>query len=204
MDIKEKYKDILEATAETAAPLVLELIFDGAIGTVAPGVVTVMLAYKQKRQEAMLVKFMEETKVKLLEIEENLRKLSTESYKIFKEKYFGMIMDYAIDEVQEEKIQLIINGYMKVAGIETPSEDFVLLYYDTLAGLRLLDINILIAYYNGVTMASEPLTVKHGINNDQLRMLQGKLVRSGLMNAGSGGSYVISQFGRDFIEFFVK
>ena len=204
MDIREKYKNILEATAETAAPIALQMLLGGAIGTVAPGVVTAMLAYKQKRQEAMIFKFMDEMALKLAGIEKNLEKLSAESLETFRETYFGMIMDYAIDEVQEEKIQLIINGYMKVAGIEKLSEDFVLLYYDTLAGLRMLDVNILIAYYNGVTMASEPLTTKHGINHDQLRMLQEKLVRLGLMNTGDRGSYAISQFGREFIEFFIK
>ena len=101
-----------------------------------------MLAYKQKRQERMYNLWLENIEDRVMEIEGLLAK-QPKRYESIKNKYFGLISDYVLEEVQEEKIKYLANGFINTIRLETINENSILDYYDTLSQLRLVDIVVL-------------------------------------------------------------
>ena len=189
INLKEEAKNLAQAAAESGAEQVCELLLEGVVGTVAPGAVSTVLAYRQKRQEKMYLLFLEELRQRMQIVEERLQKLSSHSLLVFREKYFGMISDYALEEVQEEKIAYMVNGLANLAAIEEPKEDFVLQYYDTLLELRLLDLAVLKNFYARSHRAGETyheLLPKLGIDTGQYVMIKEKLTRLGLLETDKG------------------
>lgn len=183
-EIIEKAKDLFESTAEQVPEVVSSIVLEGLVGSVVPGVTGAVLAYRQKRQERMYTKFLEELHSRVDELARKLE--ATENYQEIKSKYFGVVSDYALDEVQEEKIHFIVNGFSNLAAIENLNEDFILTYYDTLQSLRLVDLAALKRFY---AVAYEPGQVPHyydfcksvGIDDDQYRAVAQKLERMGLV-----------------------
>ena len=106
-----------------------------------------MLAYKQKRQERMYNLWLENIEERVMEIEELLAK-QPKRYESIKNKYFGLISDYVLEEVQEEKIKYLANGFINAIRLETINENNILDYYDTLSQLRLVDIVVLKTFYS--------------------------------------------------------
>lgn len=110
-----------------------------------------------------------------------MHKLDAQGIQEFRGKYFGIIVDYVIDEVQEEKIKYIVNGFINLASIENPNEDFVLFYYDTLRELRIVDIAILKLYYGISQRHFTDLLEEFKIEYEQYDSIREKLVRLGLL-----------------------
>lgn len=106
-----------------------------------------MLAYKQKRQERMYNLWLENIEDRVMEIEGLLAK-QPKRYESIKNKYFGLISDYVLEEVQEEKIKYLANGFINTIRLETINENSILDYYDTLSQLRLVDIVVLKTFYS--------------------------------------------------------
>lgn len=106
-----------------------------------------MLAYKQKRQERMYNLWLENIEERVMEIEGLLAK-QPKRYESIKNKYFGLISDYVLEEVQEEKIKYLANGFINTIRLETINENSILDYYDTLSQLRLVDIVVLKTFYS--------------------------------------------------------
>ena len=71
-------------------------------------------------------------------------KSETQQHKI--NTLFTYVLDYVIDEKQELKIDIMVNGFINISHHEDISEDFVLTYYDVLRDLRLIDISVLRFY----------------------------------------------------------
>lgn len=141
-------KDIFDVTAGGTASIVGSVVSETVVGQVLPGVTTAVLAYRQKRTERNMERFFNEIKLREDEFNNRLADLEEKKLFDFKDKYFGLITDYVIDEVQEDKIKYIVNGLVNLASYESIQEDFVLTYYDTLRNLRLADIVVLKFYYN--------------------------------------------------------
>ena len=53
-----------------------------------------------------------------------------------------------MEEVQEEKIKYLVNGFINTIRLETINENSILDYYDTLSQLRLVDIVVLKTFYS--------------------------------------------------------
>lgn len=186
MNIKEKAKDLFLASAEQSADIVSSLFLEGVVGSVIPGVSGAMLAYKQKRQERIYCAFMEEVQAKMGVMEKRLERLSQDALIAFKDKYFGMISDYVLEEVQEKKVKYLANGLVNLAGMEDANEDFLLTYYDTLRDLRIIDIVILRRKYdfNYHITPLESYNVflqKAGLEDQQYKLVSEKLKRAGLL-----------------------
>ena len=147
MKINDKVIDIIKTAKEEAIPLTAELLLDGIAGSVVPGVMNAVLAYKQKRQERMYNLWHENIEDRVMEIEELLAK-QPKRYESIKNKYFGLISDYVLEEVQEEKIKYLANGFINTIRLETINENSILDYYDTLSQLRLVDIVVLKTFYS--------------------------------------------------------
>lgn len=185
MNIADKAKDLFAATAEQAPDVISGIVLEGVVGTVVPGVSGAMLAYRQKRQERIYAAFLEEIKNKMEVIEKRVKRLSADALIDFKDKYFGMVSDYVLEEVQERKVQYLVNGLVNLAGMEQVNEDFVLTYYDTLHDLRIRDILVLNRYRAlalPVRAESYPdFLCRLGINEEQYKAILEKLERMGLL-----------------------
>ncbi len=245
MDIKKKVEDIFDIAAQPTVDIVSSIFLDGVVGSVLPGVTGAMLAYKQKRSEKMLEKFMIETQKRHEELENKLLNASEDRVKEISGKYFGIVADYAIDEVQEDKIQYLVNGFINLASADDLNEDFVLTYYDTLKTLRLVDIGVLKLYYeiylgNDQKSYTDILN-EFNIDYDQYNAIRDKLERLGLFATKRSkyedilyeniiniqsylqdvykgkkatlrslrtiekrDSFLISKFGKEFTDFFIK
>jgi len=187
MNIAEKAKDIFKSSQEPVVEIVSEMFLEGIAGTVAPGVVSCVLAYKQRRQERMFECFMIEVSEKLALFEEKLSLLDSNELKEFKDKYFGIVSDYVLEEVQTEKIKYIVNGFINLSSIKHISEDFVLSYYDTLKELRMHDIVVLKFYYDlysffGLERKKYTDVIRElNIEYEQFEAIREKLLRVGLL-----------------------
>lgn len=182
--IKGRINEIFDISAEPAVDIISSMFIEGVVGSIAPGVTSVIFAYKQKRQEKMFVKFMEKMKTKQDEFEDKLLRLDKESAKKIRTDFFGIVSDVVLDEVQEEKIEYIVNGFINLASIPNAKEDFVLIYYDTLNSLRVVDLGLLKIYKDPITNMKEGFQKaidKIGVNNDQVEMIGRKLLSLGLL-----------------------
>lgn len=190
MDMKNKFEDIFDIGAEPAVSIVSSMFLDGVVGTVAPGVMSLMLAYKQKRSERMIEEFMRETRVRQSEVEEKLLALEEEDLKEVKGKYFGLVLDYVIETKQEEKIKYIVNGFINLTEIKKLKEDVVLIYYDLLDGLNILDIRVLKIYsYNHEIETYSDIIEDANISYEQYELIQNKLKRLGLLETNGQSQY---------------
>lgn len=68
---------------------------------------------------------------KLEEIRLNLE-LKTFEQKEQIDQLFQYVLDYVIDEQQEEKIRYMVNGFVNITEHHHVSNDFILTYYDSI------------------------------------------------------------------------
>lgn len=190
MDLKKTVEDIFEITAQPAVDIVSSMFLEGVVGSVVPGVTSAMLAYKQKRSERMIEEFMIETRKRQKELEEELIQLDEERFAEVKGKYFGLVLDYVMETKQEEKIKYIVNGFINLTSMDKMQEDVILIYYDILDELNLLDIRVL-KTYNFYTRNEGYYDILEevAISNDQYQLIQNKLERLGLIETKGQSQY---------------
>ncbi|UVI27622.1 hypothetical protein [Paenibacillus spongiae] len=183
--LKRKIKDIFDVGGEGTASIIGSVISDGVAGQILPGVTSAYMSYKQKRTEQNIARFAEEVKAKEHLFDERLSRVEETVMESLKEKYVGVVTEYAIDEIQEEKIKFLVNGLLSLSLHEVVQEDFVLTYYDTLRELRMADISVLKFYYeisNGTnTNQYTDLLPSWNLDEDQYLAVREKLARLGLL-----------------------
>jgi hypothetical protein len=109
-----------------------------------------------------------------------------------KNNYFGIITDHAIEVTQEKKIEYIINGYINLVKDGHPQEDVVMMYYDTLDELSLLDIRVLKLYSLTLTDSEDNIYKVHKdyeIEDSEVNLVREKLSRLGLIEGRREGEY---------------
>jgi hypothetical protein len=200
---KDKKKDITETAKDTIFTSVLdvgsesladvakdsitsflgEMIVDTGASLI-PGLSGAVSSYKRVRFEKNTKHFAEELASRIDEIRLNLEK-KTDDQKQQIDKLFEYIMDYVIDEQQEEKIKYIVNGFVRLTEHESITEDFVLTYYDVLKELRIVDISVLRLYYHSFHVLEQKETYRdimenHGITYQQYNSVRHNLLRLGI------------------------
>lgn len=143
MDLKKRVEDIFDIAAMPTATILSGVFFAGVAGSIAPRVVSGVLAYKQKRSEQMYERFMLEVRNKSADFESRLEKLEADQLEWFQDVVFPLVSDYVFENKQEEKIKYLVNGFLNAASMKITSEDILLLYYDTLDRLSTLDLILL-------------------------------------------------------------
>lgn len=180
-DFKGKIKDISSAAVGPTLEIVAETFVEGAAGTIIPGVGNMILSYKQNRMEHRV----EQTLQKLVERQEELNaaieNLSTEMNEQIRGTYFEMLMDYSINEPQEEKIEYLVNGYINIAKSQYSQEDVVRSFYDTLGQMNMLDVRVFKLYLFASNDNAYSIMEDYHIDASHYRMVQEKLVRLGLI-----------------------
>lgn len=203
---KEKRKDIQEAGKGLALETVLSVGSDTAAGiakesitniigdilvdttsSLIPGISGAVQGYKRARFERNITTFAEELHSKLDILRENLESKSGEQKERI-DKLYNYVMDYVIDEQQEEKIHYMVNGFVNITNHEHVTDDFILTYYDVLKELRMVDISVLRLMYNARYVfgrdsneSFHDVMEKHGISYEQYESVRRNLQRIGLL-----------------------
>lgn len=201
----EKIKDLLDAAKGTVGEILVEDAVPalatevikgtaleaatGIVGAVSPRIGGIMIAYKQKRWESNWEKYIAEIVRRQEEINERLKNIEKENIDKFKKDIFPIVSDYVLDEKQEEKIKYIVNGFVNLASGKNLQDDVVIMYYDTLEQINLLDIRVLKCYVQNRLIgdsAGETLIdimEKCDIDTGQMNLIREKLVRLGLLES---------------------
>jgi hypothetical protein len=140
---KEDIKDLAESMTEPAVNIVANLLLEGLVSQMIPGITTTLLSYRQKRSEKMVEKFINELKSRQVEIEKMLSNLEIGKLNEFSTKYFPIILDHILDTKQEEKIELITNGFVNTIAVQFCDENIIDNYLNVLKDINLLDIRVL-------------------------------------------------------------
>ncbi|MFJ5749656.1 hypothetical protein ACIP97_13910 [Peribacillus frigoritolerans] len=143
MYLKKLLKQIREnkdALVEQGVEVGSELIFDGIAGQVAPGIVAVRMAYKQKQMENRVHKALELIDNRMDTILDLLAHLNDYEYRFVEEKVFPIVFENIINEDEEEKIKYIINSFETIIENKIVDEELVLSYLDVIKSLRIIDI----------------------------------------------------------------
>lgn len=180
---KENMDDLVSAAVGPTLDVVSDVFIEGVAGSVIPGVGNMILAYKQNRMERrveetlkLLVERQDEFNTAIANLEDEINRNE------IKGKYFEMLLDYSIDEPQEEKIKYLVNGYINVARIQHPQEDVVRSFYDTLKQMNLLDIRVFRLYVPSDTNDNAYMVMDdYQIDAYQYNMVREKLARLGLI-----------------------
>jgi hypothetical protein len=163
-----------------------DLLIDTA-SSLIPGISGAVQGYKRARFEKNITAFARELSLKIEEFRKNWESKNEEQKKKI-DQLFSFIMDYVIDEQQEEKIQYIVNGFINITNHENVTEDFVLTYYDVLKELRMIDIAVLrlmyhshYAFLNGTYETFQDIMDRYGISYEQYESVRRNLQRLGLL-----------------------
>jgi len=203
---KEKRKDIQEAgkglaldtvlsvgsdtAAEIAKESITNIIGDILVDTTSsliPGISGAVQGYKRARFERNITTFAEELYSQLDILRENLESKNVEQKEKI-DRLYNYVMDYVIDEQQEEKIHYMVNGFVNITNHENITDDFILTYYDVLRELRMVDISVLRLMYNAryvfdkeSSESFQDVMEKHGISYEQYESVRRNLQRIGLL-----------------------
>lgn len=104
------------------------------------------------------------------------------------DKLFEHMLNSALEEPQKEKIDFFLNGFINIAQCEEINEDFVLIFYDLLRELRLVDLTVLKLYGQYYLNEEETeinhledVIQKHNITYEQYDLVRQNLVKKGIL-----------------------
>ncbi|HFK1459201.1 TPA: hypothetical protein ACGXMC_004971 [Bacillus cereus] len=173
---------VADFAKESVTSLVAELAIDG-VASIVPGLSGVYGSLKRAKLERNMQTFSEDLASKITELQANLENKTSEQKQQI-DKLYGYVMDYVIDEQQEDKIKYMVNGFVKLTEHEDVTEDFVLTYYDVLKELRIVDIAVLRLYnysYDQERLTFEDVMKQHGLSYDQYDSIKNNLFRLGIL-----------------------
>ncbi|GAA0348524.1 hypothetical protein GCM10008931_44740 [Oceanobacillus oncorhynchi subsp. oncorhynchi] len=176
-----------EVAKESITDLAGELMVDG-ISSFIPGVSGAVSSYKRIRAEKNLTKLVYHLHNNHDKLIENLSKQTDENREKLDE-LLQFVLEIAIDEYQDEKIEYMVNGYINLTEHEEITSDFVMLYYDMLKQLRMVDIAVLRLYFRKTYLYDskenhetfQHVMEKHGMSYEQYNSVRETLKRNGLL-----------------------
>lgn len=183
---------IAEGIAGNFVPAVVAGTIGEAAGSLIPGVSGMIMSYKQARFERNIEKMISELMKRMDEFNRYFEELDDHVATQVKNQYFGIMADHAAEVTQEEKIRLIVNGYINLIKDGHPQEDVVMMYYDTLDELTLLDIRMLklrLSQLNDDSDSIVQVWQDYGIDRKQTDLINRKLSRLGLIESRKENEY---------------
>lgn len=178
--------ELAESVAKSFVPAAVAGVVGEVAGSIVPGVGGMIMSYKQAKFERNIEKMISELMSRMEEFNEYFIKLDDIIAEQVKGLYFGMISDHAAECTQEDKIEFIVNGYINLVKDGHPKEDVVMMYYDTLDELTLLDIRMLklhTLYLNDDSDSIVQIWNDYEIDNIQTNLINEKLSRLGLLES---------------------
>ncbi|CAH0149418.1 hypothetical protein SRABI134_00726 [Peribacillus sp. Bi134] len=135
--------------------------------------------------------------------------------KFIQEKALPLILKNMMQEEQEEKIKILVNGLESIINDSMYEEDSLFEFYDVLNSLRKKEIARLLEMYNKEIQNQDTYNIGNfEFDGTSLEYIDNKLVQLGLrkvyvINAGTWGALespeedtAFTDFGKDFIKFF--
>jgi|SRR5699024_1664629 len=176
-----------EIAKDSVTNIASELMLDTA-GSFIPGIGGAISSYKRIRTEKNLKAFicyLHDNHEKLID---NLSKQTQENKEMLDE-LLQFILEMVTEEYQSEKIEYMVNGYIYLTEHDEITSDFVMLYYDVMKQLRMVDISVLRLYYKHSHLFDsdenketfQDVMEKHGMSYDQYNSVRETLIRSGLL-----------------------
>lgn len=182
MEMKEKLEEITAPAVGPVLDMVSGLVLEGMAGAIVPGVGNLILSYKQQRTEKNLELFISQIVARQDEFNNRLNKIEPEKLQKITGHYFGVITDYVLDVRQQEKIHFIVNGYLRLPETDILTDDTVIMYYDTLDQLTLMDIAVLKSHDKRLATEENEQYMRNLLHG-QKRLIHEKLLRLGLVNS---------------------
>lgn len=200
--MKEKTRDIIESVkgavgeilTEDMLPVLAKEMLKGttleiassAAGLVIPGVGNVMMRYQQKRWENNMEHFASQIANEQEEINKRLSTLEEKQVEEVKNVYFPLVLDYVQTEKQEGKLPYMLTGFINIASGIDKGEDILIMYYDTLSQLSLMEMEYLgiraIHFAHNLRFQdAKGLMEWYNIDHSQLKLMREKLSRLGLL-----------------------
>lgn len=195
---------------EAGLVLSAELLVDSVFGTFASGVISAKNTYKLEKFKENILIMINDLNEKMKDIDENFKLLMNQE-----NLDTALLLDALENEVEQEKIQLFVNGIINVY-LETEIEvELKLAYHEALKNLRVFEIkHFLDVYYeknykvyfqegyqNGGEIIDE--------SNEYHIYVRSKLLNLGILfkeNASWDGvtdeDFVITKFGNGMIDYF--
>lgn len=173
--VVKEYGDCL--VGEGIATLASEVL-----GAICPIANHIRLGYKQKRLERNVNKTFEKLNDRQDEIEEKLMEMK-ENHREYLSNLTEMLLDQILDEIQEKKVELNVNGYINLIKSDSMNEDVALMFFKTLSQLNDLDIRVLKLYSFDSEETAYDVMSQLQISYEQLRMIKEKLERFGLLQS---------------------
>lgn len=154
------------------------------IGAICPRINNIRLGYKQNRLERnvnrmflMLSQKQDEIEARLLQLE------STEETHCYLNKLSEMLLDQIVDEIQEQKVDYNVNGYINLIKSNNANEDIALMFFKTLSQLSDLDLRVLKLYSISSEETAHDIVLELNITYEQLKFVKEKLERFGLLQS---------------------
>lgn len=203
MSLNRKLTDVaksaMESGVEVGATVVGEVILDGLIGSILPGIPSAILSYKQKRLERNLILFVKNISSRLDEIQTAWEAKSKDKKELIKEKFSSVVCDYVLEEKEEMKIPYMSKGFVSLIIGEYSDESIVIEFYDILERLRITELQVFVDYHNNYQsiqygVNSEYVNGRH-IGFDEFTYIRNKLINLGLLKRE--GQYTVDNFVRD-------
>lgn len=183
---KKSIKDYVEQYGEPTINIVSDLFVEGTVGALIPGVTSFLFAVRSRRLEDNMNLFIKKISKKIDYLETQYEKLNAEDRKAFKNGFSEIIVDYIAEEREEEKIELLVNGFQKLLEKDYDIQN-TSLFFDVLKELRYIDILVLKQYdhlskeYWDKENAFREFLESLNLDMDRYKYIKEKLVRSGLL-----------------------
>lgn len=184
--------EIAEEIARNFVPAVVAGVVGEVAGSLIPGVGSMIMSYKQAQFERNIERMVSELMKRMDEFNQYFAELDDEIALQVKKQYFGIMADHAVSATQEEKIEFIVNGYINLVKDGHPQEDVVMMYYDTLDELTLLDIRMLklkMLHLNDDRDSIIQVWQDYNIDQSQTNLINKKLSRLGLIESHKENEY---------------
>ena len=185
-----------EMLCEDAVPALFTEMLKGTVVESATGFLTAaspriggfMIAYQQKRWERNWECYIMQIVERQAEINKRLDELDDTKKNAVKQQFFPLVSDYVQNEKQKEKIELIVNGFVNIASGINNQEDTVIMFYDTLEQLSMLELKVFGTYTPATLSQGSAVTiydvmVEYDIDQSQVALIKEKLARLGLLES---------------------
>lgn len=198
--LREVISDTVQITAEVSTDVISSFL-DGSIAQILPGVVTMKMSWMQRRSERRILLLIDELKKRQTRLEQLILLLSNERLEQIKEYYVPELFEYSSVDKEEEKIELLVNGFESILKNNTQYSEYID-YMDVMNQLRISDIPILL-------QLEEEEMDSDGKDLDSVGAYKlNKLNQLGLagyhLRFDGHKSYYITEFGKNFIRYFIE
>lgn len=220
-ELRQKILTTFDFTLEVGTEFIGSIVAETLVGQVLPGLSNAYLTYKQNKMFGNLNKMIDVLKENQEVINIKLANIETKQLEMVKNEFYPFIVDNIITELEDMKIQLMVNGFINSIQNYNVSFDKLILYYDLLSEIRMLDISYLLCLSErDILVVNEENEKAYKLENDfkdrlNLSSYESKYIKDKLRNKGfilPEGRYVIegekfdnrmlNDFGRKFIILF--